>query len=222
MLALSVKLDQQCVEEARIRLCAADAVLGKVMDVLGPCDISLREAKCAFSALAEIIVYQQLSPAAAQTIWNRLNSLAAGNSGGFDHLAFSLLTDDQVRNAGVSRAKLSAMRNTAQAARSGSLPSLEDASASPADDVRTSLLKIKGIGAWSVDMFLIHYAGHPDVLPLQDSALLRSFERIYGVSGQNARETLADHSLKWAPFRSIASRYLWAAVDSPAFRQARR
>ncbi len=85
----------------------------------------------------------------------------------------------------------------------------------PDEEVRACLLKFKGIGEWTTDMFLIFFLGRMNVMPLSDVGIHRGFRRVYGLSRAPVREAISNQSERWKPYRSIASLYLWRIADTP-------
>jgi len=162
----------------------------------------------AFTTLARSIVGQQISVKAAQAVWDRLvEQLPRVTPAG-------LLTLDapMLRAVGLSARKADYLRDLAGKFESGEIRSRRW-SAMGDEDIITELSGIRGIGRWTAEMFLIFYLMRPDVLPLDDVGLLKGISHNYfsgePVSRSEARE-LGDH---WAPFRSVATWYIWRSLD---------
>jgi DNA-3-methyladenine glycosylase II len=160
-----------------------------------------------FLALSKALVYQQLSGAAATTIWRRLGALFPGGEPCPEHL--TALSDEELRTAGVSRQKAGYLRSLADAYNSGAVPrSLAHLSD---DEIRAVLLPIKGIGPWSVDMFLMFDLGRLDVWPTGDLGIQKAVSRLVG-KPLKPRE-LEPIAEPWRPYRSVAAWYLWRSLE---------
>lgn len=160
-----------------------------------------------FVALAKTLVYQQLSGAAATTIWRRLSALFPGGEPCPEHL--TALSDEELRAAGVSRQKVGYLRSLAEAYNTGAVPRslahLTD------DEIRALLRPIKGIGPWSVDMFLMFDLGRLDVWPTGDLGIQKAMARLVGKPLKPRElEPLAE---PWRPYRSVAAWYLWRSLE---------
>jgi DNA-3-methyladenine glycosylase II len=196
---------------AAVHLSRADAVMGSLIERIGPCEISLARRRHYFRALVEAIVYQQLAGKAAAAILARFRTLYP--SGRFPTAGEVAATSDRrLRSAGLSPQKISYIRDLSGRVLDGSfqlrsLASMED------EAVVEHLTQVKGIGRWTSEMFLIFTLGRPDVLPLNDLGILKAVQRAYGFSRLPAARTLERMGRKWRPHRSIASWYLWASVD---------
>jgi len=166
--------------------------------------VPLRFQPPGYRGLAGIVVSQMVSRASADAIWTRLEAMA-GDVGPDSLLA---LTDQQLREAGLSRAKADTLRRLAAACSDG-LDLELIASLSAADALQT-LTSIKGIGPWSAEVFLLFCAGHPDIFPSGDVALLAAYTHAFGLDERPTPKTLRLLSAAWQPYRSIAARLLWA------------
>lgn len=202
-------------DAALAHLRAADPTLARVIDAVGDRRLELKPAASVFEALTEAIVYQQLHGKAAATIHGRLCALFP-RSGGVPTPANILrATDERLRGAGLSRAKLAALRDLAARTRAGELPTI--ASAQTLDDAALieQLTVVRGIGPWTVQMFLMFRLGRPDVLPTGDFGVREGFRIAYRKRAQPTADALAKYGRRWAPFRSVASWYLWRAAEPP-------
>lgn len=194
-------------------LASADAVLGALIERAGP--LRLPDGREPFAALVRSIVGQQLSMAAASTIWLRVVALA----GEVTPEAFVRLSAEELRGAGLSRAKAAYVHDLATRVLEGeldlgALPALSD------DDVIAEVTKVKGIGRWSAEMFLVFSLGRPDVLALDDAGLLRAAGWLLGLGRAATRGELAEAGERWRPYRSLASLYLWHALGEGYVRDA--
>jgi 3-methyladenine DNA glycosylase/8-oxoguanine DNA glycosylase len=196
----------------------ADPTLGRHIDRVGAYGLRLQETHDVFGALAEAVVYQQLSGKAAATIFGRL--AAAFPDGRPTPQRLLALPDATLRGAGLSRAKAASLRDLATRAVAGGVPSLDALQGMPDDAVVDTLTQVRGIGRWTVEMLLIFRLGRPDVLPLADYGIRKGFGRIFRRRGRTAAELpspaeIARRGERWRPYRSVASWYLWRAVDAP-------
>jgi methylated-DNA-[protein]-cysteine S-methyltransferase len=192
---------------------ASDPGLAKLIDRVGPCTLELAATPSVFASLAEAIVHQQLSVKAAATIHARLADLFPRTRTGFTPSDILGASDDQLRGVGLSRAKVLALRDLAQRAVDGRLPTLARMRTLDDDAVVEELSAVRGIGRWSAEMFLILHLGRPDVLPLADFGLRRGFQRAFRTKGVPTPQTVARRGERWRPYRTVASWYLWRALD---------
>lgn len=196
---------------------AADPTLGEFIERIGPLEQPLKEDR--YAALAEAIVGQQLSDAAASTILGRLVVALGGTVSPEGVLAAA---DETLRAAGLSRSKLTFMRDLAARVLSGELD-LDHVADLPDEDAIAELLAVKGIGRWTAEMFLIFSLGRPNVLAVDDIAVRTTIGWLYDMSGQATREQVLELGERWAPYCTCASLYLWRglAVRREAQRSAR-
>lgn len=174
--------------------------------------IALREPiapELYFQELAEAVVNQQLSTKAAATIWRRFSGLLDGEITPERVLA---LTPEQFQSVGVSRQKAGYLHAMAQAITDGQVR-LEALARMSDDEVVTELTKLKGIGPWTAEMFLMFALGRPDVFSYLDLGLVRAFERVYEKPGA-LRNDMEPIVATWAPYRTYAALALWRHRDS--------
>lgn len=149
----------------------ADPALAAVIDAIGPFGMQLKASRSVFGALAEAIVYQQLSNKAAATIWGRIEALYPRAKDGFAPAHILRTADDKLRSVGLSRAKVLALRDLAERVAARRLPTLDEAQLLEDTALIERLIEVRGIGRWSAEMFLMFRLGRPDVLPLGDYTL---------------------------------------------------
>ena len=121
---------------------------------------------------------------------------------------------ERLRSAGLSRPKAKYIRGIAEEAASGSLPTLKECDELTDAEIVQRLTEMKGVGRWTVEMFLMFNLGRMDVLPVHDLGVRRGFQIAYGKRKMPEPEQLERYGEKWRPYRTIAARYLWRAVDS--------
>ena len=191
-----------------------DPVLGRHIERMGPYAFEPRQTKETFDALAEAIVYQQLSGKAAATIFGRV--LALYPNGRLDPKGVHATTDDLLRGAGLSRAKVASLRDLAARADAGGVPDLTTLAAMDDDAIVDTLTQVRGIGRWTVEMLLMFRLGRPDVLPLADYGIRKGFAKVFRGrrDGDLASPAeIAKRGERWRPYRSVASWYLWRALE---------
>ncbi len=189
----------------------ADPVLRGVIERIGPFRMNYREPD--FEALARSIVYQQLSGRVALAIFTRLAE-AAGN-GRLSPGGILGLTPEQMRAAGLSKNKAAYLRDLAERTHSGELdfaafPSMAD------DAIVERLTEVKGIGIWTVQMFLIFALRRPDVLPTGDLGIRSAIRKAYGMEDMPKPTQVEEIGAKWRPWASVAAWYLWRSLDNEA------
>jgi DNA-3-methyladenine glycosylase II len=200
---------------ALAHLRTADPVMARLIDRFGDPDgvLARRGPRPgdAYGTLVRSIVGQQLSARAARTIFERLMALFGGRT----PTPRELLDADpeQLRRVGMSRAKVAFLRDLAEHVEDGELR-LEGLAELPDDLVFEQLVAIKGLGPWSVHMFLIFHLGRPDVLPVGDLGIRRAVKVEYGLKELPAAGELERIAEPWRPHRSLACLYLWRSLDN--------
>ncbi|GLJ20236.1 hypothetical protein SUGI_0367290 [Cryptomeria japonica] len=170
--------------------------------------------KCqsAFQSLVRSIVYQQLATKAAASIHNRLVSLCEGENSVIPE-TISKLSAAEMRKIGISERKASYIHDLASNFMSGVL---SDSLIFEMDDASliSSLTAVKGIGVWSVHMFMIFALHRPDVLPVGDLGVRKGFQKLYGLKDLPTPAQMEDLSNSWRPYRSIGSWYMWRIIGT--------
>jgi 3-methyladenine DNA glycosylase/8-oxoguanine DNA glycosylase len=190
----------------------SDPVLAGLMRRAGPCGLRPKATQSLFHALSESIVYQQLSGKAAATIFGRVVGLYAPKR--FPAPADILATpDDRLRGAGLSAAKTLALKDLAAKTLDGTVPSLARVRRLEDDEIIERLIQVRGIGVWTVQMLLMFRLARPDVLPTGDLGVRKGFALTYGLDEQPTPAELAEHAERWRPYRTVASWYMWRALD---------
>lgn len=194
--------------EASYRVLSSDPILKKVIDRIGVLDIPTKSDNM-YVDIVETIINQQLSGKAAETIFGRVKKLFPDEQITPDVLV--CLSDESVRKAGLSFAKIKYIKALSQSiiSRELVLDRLTDLSD---DCVVDELTKIKGIGRWTAEMILMFSLGRLDVFSLGDMGLRTAVSKLYGVQRDNLKK-IEKISLKWKPYRTLASRYLWRSLD---------
>ena len=201
--------------KAVAHLRAVDPALTAIIKAVGPFRMELKVSRSLFGALAEAIVYQQLSNKAAATIFGRVEALYPRATAGFTPRHILRTTDDRLRGVGLSRAKVLALQDLARRVHGGELPTLDEAQELADAELIERLVQVRGIGRWSAEMFLMFRLGRPDVLPLDDYSLRKAYAKAFRKRALPSPEALAKAGEKWRPYRTVASWYLWRALDQP-------
>ena len=194
--------------EACYGLRAQDERLARIIDAVGPCSLKPRPA--GFDFLIDAIIGQQLSKPSADAIIRRLRGLFRGSRP--TPTVFLRMPKDKVVAAGVSGRKYEYVLDLAQRIQSRRL-NLSNLSSEEDDSIRARLKDVKGIGDWTVDMFLLFGLGRPDIFPVHDLALRKIMAVVYGV-GPDDVESLEKLASRWKPYRSIGSWYLYRNANS--------
>ena len=189
-----------------------DPVLGEVIDAVGRCTLAPRVEWTHFDALVRSIVYQQLSGKAAATIHGRVLTLIG--DGADTPRRIVATSHDALRAAGLSNAKASYVRNLAEHVLDGSLP-VESLDQMSDDEIIAALTQVKGIGKWSAQMFLMFRLGRPDVLPELDLGVQKGIQKAYRMRKLPTPAQVLRRGAKWAPYRTVASWYMWRVLELP-------
>jgi DNA-3-methyladenine glycosylase II len=187
-----------------------DPVLAVLIRKHGECGLAGAQRSDHFSALIRAITGQQLSTKAASTIYARLVALMPA---GVTPAALSSLTDEQMRGVGMSRQKITYFRDLCDKASSGVVP-LDALETMTDDEVIAALTKVKGIGRWSAEMFLMFRLHRPDVLPVDDLGIVNAVKNVYRLRKRPTADRIRKLGEAWRPYRSVASWYLWRSLDN--------
>ncbi|HYO51838.1 DNA-3-methyladenine glycosylase [Archangium sp.] len=197
---------------ARRALAKADPTLGALMKRVGSFRMRVNSIQSPFLALAESIVYQQLTGKAAATIFGRVRE-RVGKGRRFTPEAVLAQPVESLREAGLSGAKTAALRDLAAKALEGEIPTLARARRMSDAELVEHLTKVRGIGQWTVEMLLIFRLGRPDVLPVDDYGVRKGFMRTYGLEELPRPKELLAYGERWRPWRTVASWYLWRSLE---------
>jgi DNA-3-methyladenine glycosylase II len=200
-------------EEAVRHLSTADATLAALMERAGPFSMQIRKLHDPFEALARNIVFQQLHGNAAAAIHKRVLDLFGG--GKLRPADIIGAQDESLRGAGLSGAKLAALKDLAAKTVDGTVPTLARLRRMSDEEIVERLTRVRGIGRWTVEMLLMFRLGRPDVLPVGDFAVRKGFALAYGLKESPKPKELAEYGERWRPYRSVASWYMWRAVELP-------
>jgi DNA-3-methyladenine glycosylase II len=176
-----------------------------------------------YEILLEAIAYQSISGKAAATIFGRVKALSS-NGGVPTPQEMLKLRKPALRKAGLSGAKILGMKDLAQKTIDGVVPTLEQAEKLSDEELVKRLVSVRGIGAWTVEMFLIFRLGRPDVLPIHDLGVKKGWAITYGKKHMPKPKELLAFGERWRPYRTVASWYMWRAchrAGSAAMRKIR-
>lgn len=193
-------------------LTEADPIMGALIARVGEFTMRPAPARSLFQTLVRSIVYQQLSGNAAGTILGRVIRL-------FPPKRFPTPRDllevpsERLRAAGLSTAKTAALKDLAARALDGTVPSLPRVRRMTDEEIVQQLTTVRGIGRWTVEMLLIFKLGRPDVLPLGDLGVRKGFALTLGKRKLPEPAAMVRRGERWRPYRSVASWYLWRALD---------
>jgi DNA-3-methyladenine glycosylase II len=199
-------------KEATQVLSKSDKKLGKLIERVGPFRRERRGKLDPFQNLIQSIIYQQLSGKAASTIHGRVLALFPGDPGLTPDRLLKL-PDTRLREAGMSRAKIASVQDLARKTLEGVVPSASKLRRMEDEEIISCLTVVRGIGEWTVQMMLMFYLGRPDVMPAGDLGVRKGFQLTYGLDDLPEPAALKAHGEKWRPYRSVASWYMWRALE---------
>ncbi len=190
-----------------------DPVLGRLIGQVGPC--TLKPNRRRFEMLLRAIVSQQISTAAARTIFKRVK--ACSSTGRISLAGMRQVSDEQFLAAGLSRQKLNYVRDLIDHC-SRRQPDLSRLERLTDEEVIAELFAIKGIGVWTAQMFLIFSLGRLDVFPTGDLGVQNAVRTLYEVDGEKTElmTKMQALSLQWTPYASIGSWYCWRSLELPS------
>ena len=195
---------------ARRILARRDPILRDLMRRHGPCGLADSQHTDPFQALVHAIISQQLSTKAAATIAVRVDTLLDGLP---MPARVAAVSDAQLRGAGLSGQKVSYLRDLCARIADGSLP-LDALDRMPDEEVIAALTRVKGIGRWTAEMFLMFRLHRPDVLPVGELGIVKAVQRAYRLRTIPSPTRLLRLGESWRPYRSVACWYLWASLDN--------
>jgi DNA-3-methyladenine glycosylase II len=198
--------------KAHEHITRTDKRMARIIAKTGAFRFQLDQCDSVYESLLEAIAYQSISGKAAATIYARIK--AFGSNGLCPSPEEILAVSNQkLREAGLSGAKAAAMKDLAQKTIDGIVPTLEAACQLSDEELVERLISVRGIGAWTVEMFLIFRLGRPDVLPIHDYGVQKGFALTYGKKEIPKPRELAAFGERWRPYRTVASWYMWRAVE---------
>ncbi len=197
-------------QEALAHLSAADPRLKRLIELVGPWSLKLKR-RAPFEALVQAVTYQQLNGKAAATILGRFKRLYPRRFPTPEDILAS--SDEQLRSAGLSRAKAAAIKDIAAKTLAGIVPSTRDIKQLTDEEIIERLTQVRGVGPWTVQMLLIFTLGRPDVMPSTDYGVLQGYALTFGRRKLPKPQDLLKAAERWRPFRSTAAWYFWRALE---------
>jgi DNA-3-methyladenine glycosylase II len=188
-----------------------DPVLGDVIRRVGPCTLKLNRG--GYEIVVRALLSQQISVAAARTIRGRLQALLPG--GKIRPSPMAALSDAQLQSVGISRQKRGYLNDLTRCTLDGTL-SFRRIAKLPDEAAIAELTQVKGVGRWTAQMYLIFSLGRPDVFAPDDLGLQNAVRRLYSLPQPARRPDFEQLAARWAPYRSVASWYLWRSLELPA------
>lgn len=185
-----------------------DRYLGLLVKRHGPCQIKIRHRSNYFEDLVDAIASQQLSGKAAATIFARVKKACGGK---VEPGKLKELKTENLRSCGLSYAKCSYIQDLAERTMDGRL-NTEELDELPDGEVRRELVAIKGVGDWTVDMFLMFTLGRSDIFPIGDLGIRNGLKKL--LKKELTEGEMVEFAGRWAPYRTVASWYIWKLLDS--------
>lgn len=187
-----------------------DRVLARVIDAVGPFQLTLKRGR--FQTLVQSIVSQQISTAVARAIARKLEARLAPQKLSPENLA--QLSFDDLRSVGLSRQKATYLQDLTEKVLDGTVR-LHRVHRLTDDEIIDELIQVKGIGRWTVQMFLIFCLGRPDVFAPDDFGLRSAIQKLYGLPDLPKRAEAEEIATPWRPHATVASWYLWRSLELP-------
>src|SRR3989442_4616507 len=197
-------------------LAERDERLKRLIDETPTFQLESEETRSPYEALLESIAYQSIYGRVAATIFGRIKAIG-GNGGAPTPAEMVKLHKSVLRKAGLSGAKILAMKDLARKTLAGVVPSLEQAHEMSDEELVERLVSVRGIGVWSVEMFLIFRLGRPDVLPIHDLGVRKGWSITYGKRRMPKPKELLAFGERWRPYRTVASWYMWRAFERAGY-----
>jgi DNA-3-methyladenine glycosylase II len=189
-------------------------VLARLIEEIGPLSVKARKRGRpaeAYGTLVRTITGQQLSSKAAAKIYTRVTALYGGRTPTPEEI---IATDPQrLRDVGLSGAKAAYLRDLAEHIVDGELP-IDELAELPDEKVYEVLIAVKGLGRWSIDMFLMFHLGRADVLPVGDLGIRKAIQVHYGLDELPKPAETEQIAEAWRPYRTLACLYLWESLDN--------
>jgi DNA-3-methyladenine glycosylase II len=202
---------------AKAALAAKDERLARLIEETVEFQIEMESMDSPYEALMESITYQSISGKAAATIFARIKALGSNGRAPTPQEMLKL-RPQKLRKAGLSGAKVLAMKDLAQKTIEGVVPTMEEAQKMSDEELVERLVSVRGIGAWTVEMFLIFRLGRPDVLPIHDLGVKKGWSVTYGKKRMPKPKELLAFGERWRPYRTVASWYMWRAFERAGYK----
>ena len=179
----------------------------------GACRLVPDPRRSPFESLVRAVAHQQLNGTAAETILGRFRALFSGRR--FPHPAdLAAISDDALRAAGFSRAKIASLRDIAEKTLSGVIPTSRAIAEMTDEEIVARLTQVRGVGRWTVEMMLIFQLGRTDVWPVDDFGIRTGYRVAFGLPALPSAKELLPLGERWRPHRTTAAWYLWRAAEA--------
>ena len=188
-------------------------IMRRLIRLHGPCTLTPEKAHTPFQALVRAVAHQQLNGTAAETILRRFRALFPGKK--FPSASdLATVSDEALRGAGFSWAKIAALRDIAAKTLDGTIPSLRAIRKMSDAEIIERLTQVRGVGRWTVEMMLIFKLGRPDVFPADDFGIRDGYRVAYALDEMPKPKALLAHAERWRPHGTTAAWYLWQAANA--------
>jgi DNA-3-methyladenine glycosylase II len=198
--------------QAEEYLAKKDRALARVIKAVGPCTLKAQPKRSPYEALCRAVAHQQVHGKAAAAILARLVALFPDQSFPTP-VQLTGLPADKLRACGFSASKVAALQDIAQKTLEGVIPDRRHCARLSDEELITRLTAARGVGRWTVEMFLMSTLGRADILPVDDFGIREGYRLLHKQDEQLKPKALALLGQRWAPYRTIASWYLWRAAD---------
>src|ERR1700728_2776225 len=198
--------------EAHAHLSSNDKHLSALIERVGEFRFKLDECDSVYESLLEAVMHQSIAGKAARAIYSRVKALGTDSRAPTPEELLRV-SRQKLRKCGLSNAKVAAVRDLAQKTIDGVVPTIEAAQKMSDQELVDRLISVRGIGARTVEMFLIFRLGRPDVLPIHDYGVQKGWALTYRKRRIPKPKELLKFGERWRPYRTVASWYLWRAVD---------
>jgi DNA-3-methyladenine glycosylase II len=203
--------------EALRYLSERDAPLKELISSTAAFQIDVEDGQSPYEVLMEAIAYQSISGKAAATIFGRIKALGEDGRPPTPQEMLKI-PSTKLRKAGLSGAKVMAMKDLAKKTIRGIVPTYHEALKLSDGELVERLVSVRGIGAWTVEMFLIFRLGRPDVLPIHDLGVKKGWSVAYGKKHMPKPQELRKFGERWRPYRTVASWYMWRAFERAGYK----
>jgi DNA-3-methyladenine glycosylase II len=203
--------------EALRYLSERDVQLKELISSTAAFQIDVEDGQSPYEALMEAIAFQSISGKAAATIFNRIKALGENGRPPTPQKMLKV-PSTKLRKAGLSGAKVLAMKDLAEKTIQGIVPTHDEALKLSDEELVQRLDSVRGIGAWTVEMFLIFRLGRPNVLPIHDLGVKKGWSVAYGKKHMPKPQELLKFGERWRPYRSVASWYMWRAFERAGYK----
>ena len=190
----------------------SDPVMAQLIRQAGPFSVNPERGVGPYEALVQAVAHQQLTGKAAKTILGRFYALYGADCCP-EPTRLVETPDEALRGCGFSRAKAASLKDIAARTLDGTIPPRRALARMKNETIIERLVEARGVGRWTVEMFLMFTLGRPDVLPVDDYGIRLGYKIAYGKRTLPKPKSLAKFGERWAPYRTTASWYLWRAVD---------